>query len=192
MDQLTDVTNTSDNSSVDHYTYDSAGNRTDLGLGDVNALNEYASLPYNDRGDVTDDGSFTFGWNAKDELISVMADGEAVTSKETFTYDAQGRVVAEDSWEMDGDGNWFVDAALSFRFIYDNQDRIVETAQGLNNVYTQFAWGPGGEFGGRDPPLRGHDHGLREHRRRQRQRDGDEEPDQRRGVPPRWIRGATC
>ena len=57
-------------------------------------------------------------------------------------------MVAEDSWEMDGDGNWFVDAALSFRFIYDNRDRIVETAQGLNNVYTQFAWGPGGSLEG--------------------------------------------
>jgi len=51
-----------DNANVYNYSYDGVGNRTNTALGTANSLNQYSNLSYNARGDVTDDGTFTFTW----------------------------------------------------------------------------------------------------------------------------------
>ena len=140
------VANTSDSSAVNSYTYDDAGNRTDLGLGDLNALNEYASLTYNDRGDLLDDGTHSFTYDAKDRVIGIVSDAPGTTLKEIFTYDAKDRVATQ-ALSNYADGQW-QPPAIQYNFIYDASDRIVEVAQGDNKVYTQFAWGPDGELAG--------------------------------------------
>src|SRR5205823_5001447 len=56
--QLTSVTNTSDSSSVDSYSYNAVGDRSDLGT--VNALNQYSDFSYSPNGNITSDGTYLY------------------------------------------------------------------------------------------------------------------------------------
>src|SRR6185312_2368707 len=72
-DALTGVLDANNsNASLYSYGYDNVGNRTNLGT--PNSVNEYASFTYNARHDLTNDGTFTYGYDAEDRLISVTPD----------------------------------------------------------------------------------------------------------------------
>ena len=70
--QLTGVTNTSDSSSVNSYSYNALGDRSDLGT--VNAMNQYSDFSYSTNGDITDDGTDTYTLDAKNRLTSITPD----------------------------------------------------------------------------------------------------------------------
>ena len=82
-----------------NYSYDAAGNFTNnASLGTANNVDEYSAFTYNSRHDLTDDGTYTYGYDALNRLISVTPDNPTDGSVEAqFGYDSNGRM----AWEQD-------------------------------------------------------------------------------------------
>lgn len=106
-----------------------------------NNLNQYTAVntinpAYNDDGCMTNDGTWTFTWNAENQL----AKAEKADQKLEFTYDYLGRRVEKKVYSGSS-GNWVLNTHL--RFVYDNF-KCVEVLDALNenvNTVTQkFLW----------------------------------------------------
>jgi RHS repeat-associated protein len=138
-DALTEVTNSADEV-LESYSYDGAGNfKNNATLGAANNVNEYANLSYNRRGDLTNDGTYAYGYDALDRLISVTPDSPSSGSTmEEYGYDNQGRRLWNDvsTWA----GSWTL--STSYHFLWSG-DEMVAKLDGNNNVIQQYAWGPG-------------------------------------------------
>ena len=88
------LTQVTDNGAVtESYAFDGVGNFiNDPALGDANTLNQYARLSYNLRGDVTNDGTYAYAYDANDRMASVTPDNPQAGSDELkFGYDSQGQ-----------------------------------------------------------------------------------------------------
>ena len=129
---------------VKTISYDGAGNQTNTSMGTANAVNEYSNFTYNPRGDLTDDGTYAYTWNAADQLVAVTAHGNSV--KVTFQWDGEGRCIEKDVYtsndgEDDGAAAWTLSYAR--KFVYDGT-QLVEELDGNGNPVTGYTWGPQG------------------------------------------------
>jgi hypothetical protein len=138
-DALTEVTNSADEV-LENYAYDGAGNfKNNATLGAANNVKEYANLSYNRRGDLTNDGTYAYGYDALDRLISVTPDSPSSGSTmEQYGYDNQGRRLWEDvsTWS----GSWTL--STSYHFLWSGDEMVAELG-GSNNVLQQYTRGPG-------------------------------------------------
>jgi len=137
------------------YAFDPIGNRitssnTETGTEvqtsyATNNVNQYASttedqnpavnLTYNNDGCITNDGSWTFGWDAMNQLISAEKTGERLE----FAYDYQGRRVEKKVF-TGSTGNWTL--TQDEKFIYNGWNLLeVFDAMNSNTITKQFAWG---------------------------------------------------
>lgn len=90
------LTKVTDNGNVtESYAYDGVGNFQGSNLGDANDLNQYSELAYNARGDVTDDGTYAYAYDANDRMIGVTPH-DLSQSRLAYGYDAQGRRIWKD------------------------------------------------------------------------------------------------
>ena len=141
LDQLASVTD--DGTTLYSYPYDAIGNRTDAGS--VNTMNQYASFHYNGRGDVTDDGTYSYTWDAKDRLIAVEPDSpNAQSQKDVFTYDPENRRTQEDIFTWDAANQDWV-ASSTLKFVYNGSQMVAEL-NGQNQLLQSYAWGPDGRL----------------------------------------------
>ncbi len=139
-DQLQLVTDNNTGDSPYAYYYDGVGNRTNTTFGTLNSLNQYSTFTYNSRGDLTDDGTFTYTWNAKDRLTAVTAKDNSV--KVAFQYDGQGRRIRKDVYSWDnGSSTWTLYSTR--KFVYDGRGLVAET-DGANTLLIGYTWGPKG------------------------------------------------
>jgi RHS repeat-associated protein len=114
-------------------------------MGVANGMNEYSNFTYNQRGDLTADGTYTYTWNAADQLTAVTADDNSV--KVTFAWDGQGRCIEKDVYNYDAEageddtGAWVLN--YTRKFVFDGT-QLVEELDGNNNPVTGYTWGPQG------------------------------------------------
>ncbi len=117
---------------TDFSTYDST-DTTD------NLLNQYGSVgpsgsrvdySYDDNGNLTDDGTYAYGYDAENRLISVDSGTTA-----TYTYDHAGRRVSRTY------------NSVTTKYVYDGQQVIAEyddsQTQGTFVLVRRFIYGPG-------------------------------------------------
>jgi RHS repeat-associated protein len=142
VDQLIKYTPASSPLQADQYRYDSAGNRTGEGVSlnppttvsvfnDVNQLTSQSgavsrTLTYDDNGNLTDDGTREYEWDAADRLTAI----EEGTHRSEFTYDGIGRrirIVEKDSNVVTSD----------VRYIWMGAE-IVEERGSSNQVSRRF------------------------------------------------------
>ncbi|WP_334318969.1 RHS repeat-associated core domain-containing protein, partial [Termitidicoccus mucosus] len=120
------------------FTYDPLGNRiehtdTTPGLSalveryETNNLNQYTRidyarpavhyslLKYDANGNLTDDGTQRYRYDAQNRLIEV----ESPTVRAEFAYDAKNRCVMRRYYKPDNTGNWALDATDSLVLTYD-------------------------------------------------------------------------
>ena len=118
------------------FSYDGAGNFTSNGsLGSVNSVNEYSNLTYNLRHDLTNDGNYTYGYDAMDRLISVTPNYPSTGSSEAeYGYDGQGRMAWENVY------NWA--GSTTYHFVWSGSE-LVAKLDANNNLLQQYTWGPG-------------------------------------------------
>jgi len=119
------------------YYYDSLGNRTRVDNGGTtsysrNSLNQYTSVGgtgyiYDDKGNLTDDGTYEYYYDCENRLIDVNENGSAVAS---YKYDYLGRRVRRIV-----DGN-------TTKYCYDGGQVIAEY-DGSDNLLRKFIYGPG-------------------------------------------------
>jgi hypothetical protein len=125
-----------------NYGYDGTGNFAGTDLGDANSVNEYSNLTYNARHDLTNDGTYAYGYDALDRLTSVTPDSPSSGSTmEQYGYDGQGRRLWEDvyTYNISG-GSW----GLSFlrHFVWSGSELVAEL-DGNNDLLQQYTWGQG-------------------------------------------------
>ena len=118
------------------YSYDGVGNFTSNGsLGSVNSVNEYSNLTYNARHDLTNDGNYTYEYDALDRLISVTPNYPSTGSSEAeYGYDGQGRMAWEEVY------NWA--GSTTYHFVWSGSE-LVAKLDANNNLLQQYTWGPG-------------------------------------------------
>lgn len=133
------------------YNYDYVGNRTGTSLGTANLVNEYSSITYNSRHDETNDGTFAYGWDALDRLISVTPDHPATASQqEQMGYDSQGRLLWRETYNWNiSTGSW--QYASTSNFVYDGSN-LVAITDAVGNLLQSFIWGPTGLVAETDYP----------------------------------------
>lgn len=139
------LTQVTDNcTTTESYAYDGVGNFEGTSLGSVNRLNQYANLTYNARGDVTNDGTYAYTYDANDRMISVTPH-DTTQSKLTYGYDSQGRRTWKDVYEWDdaAPGGWVL--SYSRHYVYDGTSLVGELDQN-NTLLTGYTWGANGQL----------------------------------------------
>ena len=123
------------------YTPDGVGNLTGTALGSVNLLNQYSADVYNSRGDVTDNGTYTFSWDASDRPIAVTPKSVVVGSLQVkLGYDSQDRWLWKDVYQWNGSA-WAYD--YSRHAVWDGSNLLAELDQN-NTLVKGYTWGPTG------------------------------------------------
>jgi hypothetical protein len=125
------------------YTYDGVGNRTGTSLGSANLVNEYSNLTYNQRGDLTSDGTYKYGYDALDRLISITPISPTGTStQEQYGYDSQGRRLWKDvyAWNTTT-SSWVYSYARDY--VWDGNNLAAEL-DGSGNLVIRYIYGPTG------------------------------------------------
>ena len=142
-DALVEVDDNLSGLTLDHYAYDGAGNQTGTGLGTPNTLNQYSVLMYNGRGDVSNDGTYSFGYDANDRLISIAPVSLSTGSVQLkYGYDGQGRRLWKDVYSYSTTtGSWTLQYSRHYLW---NGDNLVAELDGNNNLVTGYTWGPNG------------------------------------------------
>jgi YD repeat-containing protein len=125
------------------YSYDGVGNQTGTALGTANDLNQYSALSYNARGDVTDDGTYAYTYDANDRMISVTPH-DTTQPKLTYGYDAQGRRLWKDVYNFDTETDEW-NLAYSRHYVYDGSNLVGEL-DGNNTLLTGYTWGANGQL----------------------------------------------
>ena len=127
------------------YDYDAVGNRTSVtdngnsSTYTTNNLNQYTAVSgtnytYSMRGDLTGDGTWTYGYDYEGHLVSASKTGEAVTYK----YDAQGRRIEKD-----------INGVASAKYVYSGQNLIEERNGTGSTVTASYVYA-----GGIDQPVK--------------------------------------
>lgn len=140
------------------YEYDPIGNRADSTEGTASAkyycannLNQYTataaasgcstpteSFTYDDDGNLTQDGTFNYTWDAENRLIAVAPDLPANGDKRVeFLYDYMSRRIQKQVYHW-ASASWVLDSDQ--RFVYDGWN-VVLVLDGSNDVLTRYAWG---------------------------------------------------
>ena len=164
--------NGSHQTAKDHtYAYDPIGNRTSYRLGPeqdptttycANGLNQYdtldddssacpvqspdETLDYDDDGNLTADGTYSYEWDAENRLSAVYKTSPSTSSdkKLVFAYDYLGRRIEKQvyAWVAGNPGSWSTTASLQRRFVWDGW-KLLEELNGLssNAVLRQYTWG---------------------------------------------------
>ncbi len=126
------------------YTYDALGNRSvmldNLTMTNytVNNLNQYTqidlnnSYAYDTNGNLTNDGTWTFGYDREGHLVSANKSGTSVSYK----YDALGRRIEKN-----------VNGTVT-KYVYSGQD-LIEERDGSNNITAKYVYA-----GGIDNPVK--------------------------------------
>ena len=109
------------------------------------------SFSYDDDGNLTDDGRWTYAWDAENRLIGLETKVSIATAfpglkqKLTFAYDAQGRRIRKlvETWNTalnSGAGGW---ATVSdTRFLYGGWNLLTELdTLNSNTLVRSYAWG---------------------------------------------------
>ena len=118
-------------------TSDAVGNRTQVATPPAttsythNTLNQYTvvggvTLTYDPNGNLTNDGTRTYTYDAENRLVGSSAVGSSVT----YTYDAFGRRIAK---TVNG---------TTTRFLYDG-DQLLEERSASGAFLTAYLYGPG-------------------------------------------------
>ena len=131
--ELNSVTDTNTGASIFSAGYDGAGNPTGTAYGVANGMNQFANITYNARGDETDDGTLSYGWNAQDQLISETPDHPTTGStEEEFQYDASGRRTEQDIFNWNGTtGKWDAEADRVLKYAYQGNNPRRRVGTGL-------------------------------------------------------------
>lgn len=121
------------------YAYDSVFNRTSVSNGSVtsysaNGLNQYtavgsASLSYDNNGNLTSDGTYTYEYDIENRLLTVREDGTAVVS---YSYNASGRRVSKTVYPT---GQYI-------EYCYDG-DQVIAEYDGSGTLLRKYIYGPG-------------------------------------------------
>ncbi len=143
--QVTGITHTGPGGLIEQltYAYDPDGNQTSVtranGAGTVipaavssttyDAANQQtafngAALTYDAKGSLTNDGTNTYQWNARDQLVAISG---AVTA--SFTYDGLGRRTSK---TIDGHTTTYLYDGHDIVAEIDNQEGLVTYLRGLN------------------------------------------------------------
>jgi YD repeat-containing protein len=125
------------------YSYDGVGNAYGTSLGTPNDLNQYSALSYNARGDVIDDGTYAYTYDANDRMISVTPH-DTTQPKLTYGYDSQGRRLWKDVYNFDAEANEW-DLAYSRHYVYDGTNLVGEL-DANNTLLTGYTWGANGQL----------------------------------------------
>jgi RHS repeat-associated protein len=152
-DALTGATDSNNHgsSTTYAYNYDGVGNRTGTALGTANSVNEYSSITYNSRHDETNDGTFAYGWDALDRLISVTPNHPAAGSQqEQMGYDSQGRLLWQELYNWNTTTNSWQYASTR-NHVYDGAN-LVGVTDASGNLLQSFIWGPTGLIAETDYP----------------------------------------
>lgn len=126
------------------YAYDGVGNRTQV-VDDAtitnyttNSLNQYTAIgtntgwTYDTNGNLTGDGTWTYGYDREGHLISAMTSGTSVS----YTYDAAGRRIGKN-----------VNGTIT-KYVYSGQD-LIEERNGSGIVIAKYVYA-----GGIDNPVK--------------------------------------
>jgi hypothetical protein len=100
-------------------------------------------LGYNARHDLTNDSTYTYGYDAMDRLTSVTPISQTTGSLAAqYGYDRQGRMIGEDvyTYQAGQSDPWILSA--SYQFVWSG-DELVAKLDGNNNLLQQYTWGPG-------------------------------------------------
>jgi RHS repeat-associated protein len=130
------------------YTWDNGWNRDTVGTGGntttytISAGNEIdstsgyeaANYTYDDDGNLTDDGTLTYRYDAENRLKQAVNAG--VTLSYTYTYDYIGRRVRRAKYVAPG-------SVTTTTFVFDGWNLIAELDGSLNPTRT-YTWGPDG------------------------------------------------
>lgn len=136
------------------YTYDDIGNResaTNLPSNtyDANLLNQYTNivtdgqatnLVYDEDGNLTDDGKWSYTWNGDNRLIRM----ENANKRLTFKYDCMGRRIRKRVLNRTY-GIWWLN--YSRKYVYDlpggqsGSWNVVAELDRYNNVVRTYMWG---------------------------------------------------
>jgi hypothetical protein len=125
------------------YSYDGVGNAYGASLGAANDLNQYSVLSYNARGDVIDDGTYAYTYDANDRMISVTPH-DTTQPKLTYGYDSQGRRLWKDVYNFDTETDEW-DLAYSRHYVYDGTNLVGEL-DANNTLLTGYTWGANGQL----------------------------------------------
>jgi len=95
-------TTTTTTSLSNNYAFDNVGNFTgNSTLGTASNVNQYGGLINNARGDVTDDGTYAYSYDANDRLIVVTPHDNAQLQLK-YGYDSQGRRLWKTAYSYTG------------------------------------------------------------------------------------------
>ncbi len=140
------------------YAYDGIGNRLTSELDGIqttywtNLVNQYTSttspaesFTYDLDGNMTQDGTFDYTWDAENRLKSVTPRSPTEgAEKLVFTYDYRGRRVRKLAYEWDATigetGDWSTTPSLDRRFLWHGWMLLMEL-NGNNDVVRKYTWG---------------------------------------------------
>jgi hypothetical protein len=133
-------TTTTTTSLSNNYAFDNVGNFTgNSTLGTASNVNQYGGLINNARGDVTDDGTYAYSYDANDRLIVVTPHDNAQLQLK-YGYDSQGRRLWKTAYSYTG-GVWA--PSYSRHYLWDGNNLVAEL-DGSNALLTGYIWGPTG------------------------------------------------
>ncbi len=134
------------------FTYDNIGNRDTYASSEsgnpvqsnytTNNLNQYTAITnptlsptYDDDGNMTSDGVWTYTWNCENRLIGSE---KVEDTKLEFAYDYMGRRVQKKVYSWTG-SIWQLDTHL--KFVYDDY-KLIEVLDGANSdaILQKFVW----------------------------------------------------
>jgi RHS repeat-associated protein len=127
-----------------NYSFDDIGNRTSTTINGVtkdytaNLLNQYTEVEtttpaYDDDGNLTFDGTWTYIWDGENRLVAM----EKGDQRLVFTYDWQGRRVRKQVFTGSTE-NWT--PGSDTRFVYDGWNLIAELDTD-NSALRTYTWG---------------------------------------------------
>ena len=96
-------------------------------------------MTYNARGDVTDDGTYAYSYDANDRLI-VVTPHDTAQLELKYGYDSQGRRLWKTAYTYTG-GVW--SPSYSRHYLWDGSNLVAEL-DGSNAMLTGYTWGPMG------------------------------------------------
>ena len=104
---------------------------------------EEEAFTYDDDGNLTADGKWTYTWDAENRLIAIIpkTGNEALIGKKlTFGYDTDAKRIWQDTanWNT-GTSGW--DSPSRERYLYDGWNLLVITDDTLTTASKRFTWG---------------------------------------------------
>ena len=95
---------------------------------------------YDDDGNLTQDGRWTYVWDGENRLIKMASANPSVGPQQSFKfeYDWQGRRINKQVWS---NATWNGSPAADVKFLYDGWNLLAELNTANNAVIRSFVWG---------------------------------------------------